>query len=86
MHGVDRSLNPRLTDVFDIIFFFAHKTTIMVVTKVPVHELDKKANELAFTVAHQHNRPLQIIKKSYNFIHTTSKFNQSIKQSINHLY
>jgi len=54
----------------------------MVVTKVPVHELDKKANELAFTVAHQHNRPLQIIKKILQF-HTHHIKIQSINQTIN---
>ena len=70
MHGVDRSLNPRLTDVFDIIFFFAHKTTIMVVTKVPVHELDKKSNKL--TLAHKRNRPL----------HTQHNKIKSVSQSI----
>jgi len=43
-------------------FLFAHNTTIIVVTKVPVHELDKKANKLALTVAHKHNRPLKIIQ------------------------
>jgi len=49
------------------------------VTKVPVHELDKKANKLAFTIiAHKH-----II---YRYIHNTSKLNQSINQSITKYY
>jgi len=35
---------------------FAQKTTIIItMTKVPVHELDKKANKPVLTVAH--NRP-----------------------------
>jgi len=34
----------------------------MVVTKVHVHELDKKANKLALTVVNKHNTPLQIIR------------------------
>jgi len=32
------------------------------VTKVLVHELDRKANKLALTVVHKHNKPLQIIQ------------------------
>ena len=47
-------------------------------TKVPVHELDKKANKLALTIAHKHNRSLQIIK-SYNFIQQIKI--QSIKRT-----
>ena len=47
------------TQLFTIyfIYLFAQKTTIITaVTKVSVHELDKKANKLALTVAH--NKPL----------------------------
>jgi len=47
------------TQLFAIyfIYLFAQKTTIITaVTKVSVHEVDKKANKLALTVAH--NKPL----------------------------
>jgi len=54
-----------------LIYLFAQKTTIITVTKVPVHELDKKANKLAL--------PINIINC---YIHDTSKFNQSVNQSI----
>jgi len=40
------------------VYLFAQNTAIITVSKVPVRDLDKKANKLALTVAHKHNRPL----------------------------
>ena len=44
--------------LFIYIYLFDHKTTIITVTKVPVHELHKKAHKLALTIAHKHSKPL----------------------------
>ena len=50
------------------------------------HELDKKANKLALTVAHKHNRPLQIIQMTVtnhkNHTISCTSINQSINQSL----
>jgi len=54
-------------------YLFAQKTTTISVTKVSVHELDKKASKLALTVAHKHNKLLR----------TQHIKIQSIRQSIN---
>jgi len=57
------------------IYLFAQKTTLITVTKAPLHELVKKANKPALTIAHK-------MHTIYRYIHNTSKFDQSVNQSI----
>ena len=58
-----------------VIYLFAQETTIITVTKLPVHELDKKANKPALTIL--------LINIIGRYIRITSKVNQSVNQSIN---
>jgi len=44
--------------IFILFIYLFDQKTIITVTKVPVHELDKKAIKLALTIAHKHSRSL----------------------------
>jgi len=73
--------------LFYFTYLFAHKTIIRV-TKVPVHELDKKANKVAPTNITDHYKsyksPLQLQIIKFVQFHTQYIKFQSVNQSINH--